>query len=76
MFYGIFYFVILSGVRKKNNAYKYFEENPDKLSMTPMTLYNECPNCGASNVTQTESCIYCGSLLKIEDGKIKFVNPN
>lgn len=76
VFYGIFYFAILSGVREKNTIYKYFKENPDKLSMTPMTLYSECPNCGASNVTQTENCTYCGSLLKIEDGKIKFVNPN
>ena len=74
-FYGIFYFAIFGGVKTKNDAYRYFKENPEKLSNTPMTLYSECPNCGASNATQNETCPYCGSLLKISDGKVQFVAP-
>ena len=62
-------------MKTKNDAYRYFKENPEKLSNTPMTLYSECPNCGASNATQNETCPYCGSLLKISDGKVQFVNP-
>lgn len=72
-FYGTFYASILGGVKSKNDAYRYFKENPEKLSRTPMTLYSECPNCGASNATQSEICPYCGSLLKISDGTVKFV---
>ena len=76
IFYSVFYICIFAGVRRKNRIYKYFQENPDKLSMTPMTLYSECPNCGAPNTSQTETCSYCGSLLKIEDGTKKFVSSN
>ena len=72
-FYGTFYVSILGGVKSKNDAYRYFKENPEKLSRTPMTLYSECPNCGASNATQSEICPYCGSLLKISDGTARFV---
>ena len=72
-FYGIFYFSFFCGTRKRNQAYKYFKKNPDKLSDKPMTLYSSCPNCGASNTGQSETCAYCGSLLKISDSKANFV---
>lgn len=75
-FYSIFYIAILSGVRKQNEAYKYFKENPQELSQVPMTLYSACPACGASNSSQSETCPYCGTLLKISDGNVKFVKPN
>lgn len=73
-FYGIFYVAILGGVRKKNAVYRYYKENPDKLSNTPMTLYGTCPNCGASNTSENEVCPYCGSLLKIRDGNVVYIN--
>lgn len=74
LFYAIFYFAILGGTKKKNAAYKYFKANPEKLSYTPMTLYSDCPGCGASNAGQNEVCPYCGRLLKISDANTKFVN--
>ena len=74
-FYGIFYVVILGGTRKQNEAYRYFKQHPEQLSKEPMVLYSECPNCGAPNTMQKEVCPYCESLLKISDGKVKFVEP-
>lgn len=74
LFYAIFYFAILGGTKKQNAAYKYFKANPEKLSNTPMTLYSDCPSCGASNATQNEVCPYCGRLLKISGGNTKFVS--
>ena len=74
-FYGIFYVAIFGGTKKQNDAYRYFRQNPDKLSNEPMTLYSTCPNCGAPNTMQDEVCSYCGSLLKISDGNVKFVKP-
>ncbi len=77
LFYGIFYYVILGNTGKANAAYKYFKENPDKLSMTPMTtIYSVCPNCGAANDTGGANCQYCGSLLKMQEGNTQYVNPN
>lgn len=73
-FYAIFYIAILGGTRKQNAAYKYFRANPEKLSNAPMTLYSDCPSCGASNAAQNEVCPYCGGLLKISDGNTKFVS--
>lgn len=73
-FYAIFYIAILGGTRKQNAAYKYFKANPEKLSDAPMTLYSDCPSCGASNAAQNEVCPYCGGLLKISDGNKKFVS--
>lgn len=73
LFYAIFYLAILGGTKKQNAAYKYFKANPEKLSNAPMTLYSDCPSCGASNAAQNEVCPYCGRLLKISDGNIKFV---
>lgn len=64
-FYGVFYVAILGGNVKQNAAYKYFKENPDQLSYTPMTVLSACPACGASNSFQEENCPYCGTLLKI-----------
>lgn len=75
-FYGIFYVAIIGSTKKQRDAYKYFKKNPDMLSNTPMTLYSECPACGASNASQSETCPYCETLLKISDGKVKFVKPN
>ena len=74
-FYSIFYIAILSGAKQQNDAYKYFKENPQELTHVPMTLYGTCPACGASNSTQSETCPYCGTLLKISDGDVKFVEP-
>lgn len=74
-FYSVFYIAILSGTKKQNDAYRYFKKNPEKLSNTPMTLYSLCPKCGAPNTTQSETCPYCGTLLKIADENVKFVNP-
>ena len=74
-FYGVFYVAILGDIGKKSAAYRYFKENPQQLSMEPMTLYSVCPNCGASNVTQSTTCAYCGSLLKVRDGNVHFVRP-
>lgn len=73
LFYGMFYVAILGGTRKRNQAYKYFKNNPDKLTYKPMVLHSKCPHCGASNTEQKEKCSYCGSLLKISDGKAKYV---
>lgn len=73
-FYAIFYIAILGGTRKQNAAYKYFKANPEKLSNAPMTLFSDCPSCGASNAAQNEVCPYCGGLLKISDGNTKFVS--
>ena len=73
-FYAIFYIAILGGTRKQNAAYKYFKANPEKLSNAPMTLFSDCPSCGASNAAQNEVCPYCGGLLKISDGNKKFVS--
>lgn len=74
-FYSIFYISILKGVEKKNAAYRYFKEHPEAFSPQPMTLYSTCPNCGAPNSEQSEVCPYCNGLLKISDGKTKFVSP-
>lgn len=76
LFYGVFYAAILGGTKKQNDAYRYFKKNPDKLSNVPMTLYSECPNCGAPNTMQNAVCPYCESILKISDGNVKFVKPN
>ncbi len=73
LFYGVFYVVILIPVRKSNTAYRYFQENPEKLTEPPMFLHSECPSCGASNAEQAQVCPYCGTLLKISDGKVNFV---
>lgn len=72
-FYGAFYYAILSSSKKSNDAYRYFKENPDKCEYTPMTLYSECPSCGAPNTNQEETCAYCGTVLKIGDANVKFV---
>ena len=73
VFYGVFYVAILAGTKKQNDAYRYFKKNPDELSNEPMTMYSECPNCGAPNTMQNEVCPYCDSLLKISDANVRFV---
>ncbi len=74
-FYSVFYISILSSVRKKNAAYKYFKEHPEQLSFEPLTLLSSCPNCGAPNSEQKEVCAYCNSLLKVGDKYTRFVSP-
>lgn len=74
-FYSVFYIAILGSTVKQNAAYEYFKENPNLLSNSPVTLYSECPTCGASNTFQAEVCPYCETLLKISDGKVNFVKP-
>ena len=74
--YGLFYSVLLVGVRKQNAAYKYFKEHPEELSMERMVLYSTCPNCGASNANQESVCRYCGGLLKVREGNITYVRPD
>ncbi len=72
--YGIFYVSIIGSVVKSNAAYKYFKENPQQLSMEPVTMiYSTCPNCGAANSKGGTMCEYCGSLLKMEEGNTKYV---
>lgn len=67
--YGIFYAAILGPAKKQNDAYRYFKENPEKLSLAPMVMYSVCPNCGASNASQGEVCSYCGTVLKVCENK-------
>lgn len=74
-FYSVFYISILSSVKKKNAAYKYFKEHPEEWSASPMTFYSTCPNCGAPNSEQKEVCPYCNGLLKISDGNVTYVRP-
>lgn len=71
----MFYIPMLSSVKLTNDAYRYFKENPNQYDTTPMTLYSECPSCGASNTEQNETCSYCGTLLKISDTNVTFINP-
>lgn len=67
--YILFCWIILyvANFRRNYYMYKYFKENPDKLSTKLMTVYNECPNCKASNESQAETCLFCGFLLKLKD---------
>lgn len=65
-FYSIFYIAILGGMKKKNQVYKYFKQNPDKLDEKPMTTLLKCPSCGGSNTLSEEKCPYCGTVLKIQ----------
>ncbi len=64
-FYSVFYIVVLGSTKKQNDAYRYFQENPQMLSSVPMMVHAQCPSCGAANAEQKEVCEYCGSLLKI-----------
>ena len=64
-FYSIFYIAIFSGMKKKNQVYKYFKENPDKLDEKPMKTLLKCPSCGGTNTLSEEKCPYCGTFLKI-----------
>ncbi len=100
--YGIFYFSILGGMKKSNDAYRYFREHPDQLSDLPMgaqnpmpygtpampagmpsptpapqnvTLYGQCPSCGAPNEDGFDVCRYCGTLLKTQDGNTTYIRP-
>lgn len=72
-FYSIFYIFLFGGNRKKKQAAKYFKEHPEMLNTEPMRLYSECPNCGASNTAMSETCPYCGSILKLSDANVVFV---
>lgn len=74
-FYGIFYASIFGGNRDSKRAAKYFKEHPEKFENEPMTLYSECPSCGAQNTMKEENCPYCGTLLKLSDGNVTYVKP-
>lgn len=67
LMYVSFYLPIIKNGKKAQEAYRYFKENPNKYDMTPMLVYSECPFCGTSNDTQSETCPYCGVVLKIAD---------
>ena len=79
LFYAVILFIIFkisfSINKKRKHAEKYFHEHPEMLNNQPMTLYSECPGCGAQNTTMSETCSYCGSVLKLTDGNITFVKP-
>lgn len=66
IFYYLFIFAVLySSYSEEKRAYKYFQENPEKVDNTPMLVKNECPSCGAHNTNLLEVCEYCGSVLKM-----------
>ena len=75
-FYSIFFVAVIGGSKRNRDAYKYFKDNPQELSMEPMHLYNKCPACGASNSEQLEKCPYCDTLLKLSGNGVEFVDPN
>lgn len=75
VFYGIIMAIMLKSKKANHDAYRYFKEYPNEYTSTPMTLYSECPSCGASNTEQSETCPYCGTVLKIRDDKVRFVKP-
>lgn len=64
---AIIYLPVVKTSKKAQDAYRYFKENPDKYSTTPMLVYSKCPFCGRSNDAQSETCPYCGTVLKIAD---------
>ena len=56
-----------------NAAYRYYKKNKEKLSYIPVVLYNSCPNCAAPNSTQSQTCSYCNSLLKVSNTSINSI---
>lgn len=65
---GMVAIVYLGTMRKdkaRREARRYFRQHPEAMSDKPMSVYNECPNCGAPNSAQKEVCEYCGSVLKM-----------
>lgn len=72
--YGLFYVVILGSALRQHRIYKYYKENPEQLTKTPIKILAACPNCGASNSMQKEKCSYCDTLLKVSDNKAEFVS--
>lgn len=54
-----------SAYLKEKKAYQYFQENPEKVETTPMTVKYQCPSCGAHNSNLSEVCEYCGTVLKL-----------
>lgn len=71
--YSILYFVFSGWLKPAIDAERYFKEHPEKLDERPMTVYAVCPACGASNSEGLEKCMYCDSLLKIQDGDKTYV---
>lgn len=47
-FYSIFYIALLGGVKKHNDAYRYFQENPDAFSALTWSPENVSSNSGTS----------------------------
>lgn len=76
LFTFVFADLIADFISKKQEAYRYFKKHPERISFSPMVLLNSCPNCGASNSAQSETCSYCGSSLKLSDKKIKYTSPS
>lgn len=71
--YAIFYFALLGSAIKNKAAYKYFQENPHKLSMEPITSFTNCAFCGVSNPSQNIVCEYCGAAMNNDDFSIKVI---
>lgn len=71
LLYGIFYVAIFCIVKKENDAYHYFQENPGKLSTCSMNnisikrhmelMNKKCSYCGTENTSGLESCTSCGN---------------
>jgi len=40
-----------------------------------VTLYGQCPACGAPNEDGFDVCRYCGTLLKTQDGNTTYIRP-
>ncbi|MBP1565724.1 MAG: TPM domain-containing protein [Oscillospiraceae bacterium] len=77
-FYSIFYIVLIADLKKRNDAYRYFKENPQELERgtyppvsnvinTGVSYLTDCPCCGAPNDKQLRNCEYCGRLMVNND---------
>ncbi len=59
-FYSIFYIALLSGVKKQNEAYKYFKDNPDELTGNTWTP-QDMPSTAAPSYGYSASQAASGS---------------
>ena len=90
LFCSIFYILFIHELKHKQRAKEYFSQNPHMLDNSPtnsynngsqtinsqpLSLYSECPNCGAPNTEMREICAYCGSVLKISGKNVTLVKP-
>lgn len=65
LIFGSIIFSFISDAVKRHTVYKFYMHNPSKLEKDPVSVYSECPNCGASNAFGKEICPYCDSSLKM-----------